>query len=225
MSSVTINLPGSPLEWFVGLQTVGFACLGAAYLVKACKKTKQVAKKANKPQSSAPRRRLSVSSTVPDDLSDSIDDSLTTGNMTDVVRQLEARNQELQRALTLTSLSNVTAQDANAGMKMTPAEIETLRAIFNMFDRSGSGSVRSDEIKQLHAKLGESITDDEAHAFATELDPEGRGSVSFTNFLVWYYQQHKRGKRSSGYQQRFKLLSAKLLNSEFNMDRIVMQVE
>jgi hypothetical protein len=101
----------------------------------------------------------------------------------DAVKGLERKNRELNRQITLNDLSNVVDLEhkynlttpGHAQTKLTASEIETIRAIFNLFDTAGSGTISTNEIKALHAKLGEPLTDEEAAAAISELDQDGSG--------------------------------------------------
>ena len=148
------------------------------------------------------------------------------------VKELERRNRELSRQLTLTEVSNVVETEkrwdiqgntGNPSVKLTPSEVETIRAIFNLFDTAQTGVISTKEVKALHEKLGEKLTDEEADAVIRDLDSEGTGAVNFNQFLYWWYENHKRGKKGSRYTQRFKLISAKLSTEQFDTSRVITQ--
>ena len=108
-------------------------------------------------------------------------------------------------------------------LKLTPSEVETIRAIFNLFDADQRGAISTTEIRNLHAKLGEPMSEEEAQAATKELDQDGTGQVNFHQFLYWWFEQHKNGKKSTKYTERFKLVSAKLSSDAFNTDRVITQ--
>ena len=110
----------------------------------------------------------------------------------DAIKQLERRNRELSRQLTLTEVSNVVDVERKYGLrapgqptdlKLTPSEVETIRAIFNLFDVEQRGTISTSEIHALHAKLGEPMSQEEAAAATKELDTSGTGQVNFHQFL------------------------------------------
>jgi hypothetical protein len=109
-------------------------------------------------------------------------------------------------------------------VNLSAAEIETIRAIFNMFDTEQQGWVSTRELQALHKQLGEPLTDEEANAAVSELDQDGSGTVSFNKFLIWWFHHHSTGtKKGSAYTQRFKLMHAKLTSTEFNVDKVITQ--
>lgn len=113
----------------------------------------------------------------------------------DSIKNLERKNRELNRQLTLTEVSNVVDverkyrlpipvlnPDSGASavqgiqqLNLSASEIETIRAIFNMFDVHQTGQISTKELSALHKQLGEPLTDDEANAAVSELDQEGTG--------------------------------------------------
>jgi hypothetical protein len=121
----------------------------------------------------------------------------------DSVKNLERRNRELNRQLTLTEVSNVVdvekkyrlpipVAESNGSLSvqqlnLSASEIETIRAIFNMFDTEQAGEISTRELRALHKQLGEPLTDEEATAAVAELDQEGSGHVTFNKFLIWWY--------------------------------------
>ena len=119
------------------------------------------------------------------------------------IKQLERRNRELNRQLTLTEVSNVVDVERKYGLKapgqpsdlkLTPSEVETIRAIFNLFDAEQRGTISTAEIQNLHAKLGEPLSVEEAQAATKELDQDGTGQVNFHQFLYWWFNNHKNGR-------------------------------
>jgi len=59
-------------------------------------------------------------------------------------------------------------------------------------DTEQKGEISTKELSTLHKQLGEPLTDEEAQNAVSELDQEGRGSVTFNKFLIWWYHQHSR---------------------------------
>lgn len=54
----------------------------------------------------------------------------------------------------------------------SPPFAAAMKAIFDLFDVSGEGKISPDELKALHQKLGEPISDEEAEAAVKDI---GRG--------------------------------------------------
>ena len=148
------------------------------------------------------------------------------------IKQLERRNRELHRQLTLTEVSNVVDIEKKYGLaapgqpaevRLTPSEVETIRAIFNLFDVEQRGTISVKEIRNLHLKLGEPMNEQEADVAMKELDQDGSGEVNFHQFLYWWAESHKNGKKSTRYTERFKLVHAKLSSEHFNVERVITQ--
>lgn len=55
---------------------------------------------------------------------------------------------------------------------------------FSVFDKGGNGSISYQELKQLMAKLGERLTDDELDEMMREADLSGNGRISFQEFRL-----------------------------------------
>lgn len=147
------------------------------------------------------------------------------------IAAMAAERDKLQRLLRLSEASNlevVPKAGAVPGMSlMSPSEIETLRGIFNLFDVKQEGRISVGELKALHTKLGEPLSDAEAAAAVKNLDRDGSGVVTFDKFLLWWYENHKMtGKKGDAYTARFKLLSAKLHSDgkeKFELSRVVIK--
>jgi hypothetical protein len=139
------------------------------------------------------------------------------------LKKLERKNQLLARQLALAETSNVVEIDSKYAGGLSAAEIETIRAVFNLFDVRHNGTIHTSELQSLHQKLGEPLTDDEAEESMEELDPSQQGEVTFNKFVYWWYSTHKGGKKSTQYTNRFKLLNAKLADSSFSVDKVVVQ--
>lgn len=60
-----------------------------------------------------------------------------------------------------------------------------MRAIFKLFDADQSGAITADELQELHAKLGEPLTDEEAVAAIEAFSSPGSTQVSFEEFVKY----------------------------------------
>ena len=180
--------------------------------------------------------QLDSSSSIPSNPSTSGSPALIPLNevfaLQESIKQLERRNRELNRQLTLTEVSNVvdiekkyglSAPGQPAEVRLTPSEVETIRAIFNLFDVEQRGTISVKEIRSLHSKLGEPMNEQEADVAMKELDQDGTGEVNFHQFLYWWFESHKNGKKSTRYTERFKLVHAKLSSEHFNVERVITQ--
>ena len=69
------------------------------------------------------------------------------------------------------------------GTDATPEEVAEFREIFNLVDLDGGGSIDLDELKDLMDLLGMNATKDEMEAMVNEIDSEGKGEISFHDFV------------------------------------------
>lgn len=64
------------------------------------------------------------------------------------------------------------------------AELETqLTDAFRVFDKDGSGSIATAELRHIMTSLGERLTEAEADEMVKQADPEGRGQVDYAAFI------------------------------------------
>jgi hypothetical protein len=69
-------------------------------------------------------------------------------------------------------------------VRITTTELAAMRAIFDLFDRDGTGSINAAELLRLHAKLGEPISEEEAADAVKEIGA-GKGVITFEVSLAW----------------------------------------
>lgn len=98
---------------------------------------------------------------------------------------------------------------------MSRADVQHVRSIFDMFDLDNSGGINHSELKNLHAKLGEPLTDTEVRTAMLTMSPHG-GEIKFDDFLRWWNEMNVNGtfgdRKGVRYAARFKFLRAKLRN-------------
>jgi calmodulin len=70
--------------------------------------------------------------------------------------------------------AKVKAQDTDA----------ELRAAFQVFDRDGSGTINTEELKEVMKSIGESLTDEEIEDMMKEADKDGNGAIDCKNILT-----------------------------------------
>lgn len=60
------------------------------------------------------------------------------------------------------------------------------RAAFNVFDKDGSGTISSDELRQVMRSLGENLTEQEIDEMIREADKDKNGTIDcmFSSFLT-----------------------------------------
>lgn len=66
-------------------------------------------------------------------------------------------------------------------LKQCNPEEELIKA-FKLFDRSGRGSISSEELSQVLKALGELLTEDEINQLIHEADPDNTGSINYASF-------------------------------------------
>ncbi|KAF0720567.1 Aste57867_207 [Aphanomyces stellatus] len=103
--------------------------------------------------------------------------------------------------------------DDGTAIALEPRELERMKQIYLLFDKDGNGRVNADDLKDLHRRLGEPITDDEANealAFMAPVD----GTVDFISFMKWWNEDHKTEPSAAmkRYQAKFKFIKARVAN-------------
>lgn len=71
-----------------------------------------------------------------------------------------------------------------SGVLLSDADIEEFREIFNLIDTDGSGSIGTDELKQLVESVGMKLTEEQFEGMVNDLDSDGSGEVDFGEFLT-----------------------------------------
>ena len=113
-------------------------------------------------------------------------------------------------------------------VQIAPEEVAAMRSLFAVFDSDHDGAIGVEDLRALHHKLGEPITEEEA---LDAIDTIGmRGSISFEAFVQYWDGSHPslqkildtpstgtavgllKEKKKATYQAKFKFLRAKLPN-------------
>jgi inorganic pyrophosphatase len=105
-----------------------------------------------------------------------------------------------------------------------------MRSLFNVFDKDGDGKIGEGDLRALHARLGEPISEEEARG-AVEMIGQGLGAVTFADFAAFWDGSHvslkkqllldegvaspdvlqaERAKRRAHYTAKFTFLRAKV---------------
>merc|ERR1719387_421931 len=69
---------------------------------------------------------------------------------------------------------------ADAGLALTPDQVEQLREAFSVFDKDGSGKVTADELGMVMEECGEAVTDDEINEMIKDVCVDG--TIDFDEF-------------------------------------------
>lgn len=108
--------------------------------------------------------------------------------------------------------------DDGTELSIEPREMERMRAIFNLFDVQGNGFISEDDLMDLHAKLGEPIsTEDAREAVSYMHSKSATGQIDFNSFMKWWNDDHAAANQTEAmrrYQAKFKFLKARIANPE-----------
>eukprot|EP00179_Madagascaria_erythrocladioides_P003260 CAMPEP_0198310662 /NCGR_PEP_ID=MMETSP1450-20131203/2658_1 /TAXON_ID=753684 ORGANISM="Madagascaria erythrocladiodes, Strain CCMP3234" /NCGR_SAMPLE_ID=MMETSP1450 /ASSEMBLY_ACC=CAM_ASM_001115 /LENGTH=150 /DNA_ID=CAMNT_0044013505 /DNA_START=104 /DNA_END=556 /DNA_ORIENTATION=+ len=67
-------------------------------------------------------------------------------------------------------------------MKNSDKDAE-IREAFNVFDKNGDGKISADELRQIMAKLGENLSDEEVNQMIREADTNNDGVIDYEEFV------------------------------------------
>ncbi|KAF1327288.1 Inorganic pyrophosphatase, partial [Globisporangium splendens] len=104
--------------------------------------------------------------------------------------------------------------DDGTQVNIEPREMERMRAIFELFDHQGNGYISEDDLIDLHAKLGEPISGEDAKEAIAYMHNES-GRIDFNSFIKWWNDDHAAGNQTEAmkrYQAKFKFLKARIAN-------------
>ncbi|TYZ57795.1 hypothetical protein PybrP1_012033 [[Pythium] brassicae (nom. inval.)] len=104
--------------------------------------------------------------------------------------------------------------DDGTQLSIEPREMERMRAIFELFDQQGNGYIEQDDLVDLHAKLGEPISSEDAQEAVAFMNATN-GRIDFTAFMKWWHDDHNMADQTEAmkrYQAKFKFLKARIAN-------------
>eukprot|EP01083_Nonionella_stella_P143578 446536_1 len=105
--------------------------------------------------------------------------------------------------------------------RMTAAEIETMREVFNSKDTDQSGTILTEDLAELYEALGEPLSEEDEIANKALLDPMDTGHISFDTFVQWWCESHfKKGRNKRG--RPFRLESVGV-DEAFDVNKIVLK--
>jgi hypothetical protein len=102
------------------------------------------------------------------------------------------------------SVSDIIGQINGVDNELT----QRITTVFNAFDRDNSGFLDIKEIEQVSSELGHSVTSDELERLFAEVDENGDGQISLSEFTNWY----KSGRVGSN--KLFRNLTSKLAKTK-----------
>lgn len=62
-------------------------------------------------------------------------------------------------------------------------EIEELYEHFKLFDKSGSGKIKTEDLDKVLKRIGENLSPNDLSALTRNIDPTGNGSILFDTFV------------------------------------------
>ncbi|TMW58177.1 hypothetical protein Poli38472_011765 [Pythium oligandrum] len=104
--------------------------------------------------------------------------------------------------------------DDGTQVNIEPREMERMRAIFDLFDTQGNGYISEDDLIDLHAKLGEPISQEDAGEAVRHMQ-HNDGRIDFNSFIKWWNEDHSFSNQTEAmkrYQAKFKFLKARIAN-------------
>jgi inorganic pyrophosphatase len=106
--------------------------------------------------------------------------------------------------------------DDGTEVSLDPRDLERMRGIFQLFDQQGNGYISEDDIIDLHAKLGEPISQEDAQEAVQFMHAQSpSGKIDFTTFIKWWNDDHSASTQTEAmkrYQAKFKFLKARIAN-------------
>jgi hypothetical protein len=101
---------------------------------------------------------------------------------------LEAAREEHQKSMAAGSPTRMASQPillrpVEGCEQMASGDLHTYERLFKLADKSGRGSIDSDELHELMRSLGKRVSKEEIDALVQELDTDGNGTIEFKEFL------------------------------------------
>jgi calmodulin len=115
---------------------------------------------------------------------------ITADELGEVMRELglnpsEAELHDLVNEADLNSDGVISFEEFLALMSQSVKELDTEQELLNafkVFDKDGSGTISSDELRNVLKSLGENLTDDEVDEMIKLADRNGDGSIDYHEF-------------------------------------------
>eukprot|EP00697_Spironema_sp_BW2_P016905 gnl/Spiro4/8413_TR4415_c0_g1_i1.p2 gnl/Spiro4/8413_TR4415_c0_g1~~gnl/Spiro4/8413_TR4415_c0_g1_i1.p2 ORF type:complete len:173 (-),score=51.72 gnl/Spiro4/8413_TR4415_c0_g1_i1:116-592(-) len=68
--------------------------------------------------------------------------------------------------------------------QISPDQLQELREAFSLFDKEGDGSITTNHLPAVMRSLGQLVNVDKMQKLIMEMDPDGNGSVDFSEFVT-----------------------------------------
>ena len=90
--------------------------------------------------------------------------------------------------------------------KLAPPDARTVTRAFQLFDRDGSGTIDSDELRGVCKEIGMAMSEEDSKACMSELDEDGSGDIDLKEFRNWFLQLAAPGSGSNGQASKLEQL-------------------
>ncbi|EKG14522.1 Calcium-binding EF-hand [Macrophomina phaseolina MS6] len=122
------------------------------------------------------------------------DGSITSKELGEVMRSLgqnptEAELDDMINEVDTDHTGSIDFQEFLVMMSMKNKHIDQeqeIREIFNVFDRDGSGTINSSELRHVMKAIGENLTDQEIDDLIKEADVDGNGTIDYDEFARFF---------------------------------------
>ncbi|XP_065079552.1 calmodulin-like [Ochlerotatus camptorhynchus] len=89
--------------------------------------------------------------------------------------------------------------------KLSDEQIEELRDAFSLFDRNGTGSITSSELRTVLRSLGKSVSDAEVKVLLKDLNVDHEGRIQFSNFVAMMTVRMRQLTREDELKEAFRI--------------------
>lgn len=114
-------------------------------------------------------------------------------------------------------LKKAKSVDLGDGVELTEEMIAEFKECFQLFDKSGDGSVSASEIGEVMLQLGVDLTQRKLEEMVAEVDTDGSGELEFPEFIQLMARQMREGTEDKEFREAFVMLSEG--EAQFRMQR------
>jgi len=97
--------------------------------------------------------------------------------------------------------------DLGDGVQLTEAMIAEFQQCFELFDKSGDGSVSAQEVGEVMQQLGVELSEEKLKSMVVEVDKDGSGELEFPEFIQLMARQMREGTEEREFREMFLMLS------------------